>query len=106
MNATLVLQRDSGYVDFIRRYKVLLDGEQIGAIRNGGRFECQVPPGRHVLQLKIDWCGSNAVEFEVGAGEAIRFECGSNLRGRKAANVGKAMISTPNEWIWLSRASS
>jgi hypothetical protein len=58
------IKRDSGYADRLRAYKVVLDGDVIAEIRNGQQLDLDVPPGRHRLQLKIDWCRSNCVDFE------------------------------------------
>lgn len=106
MTATLFITRDSGFADFARRYKVVLDGEEIGVVKNGGSFECPVSNGRHALQLKVDWCSSSVVEFEIAASEPIHFECGSNLRGWKLFKAGKVMRETPHEWIWLRQSSN
>ncbi|MTI96927.1 MAG: hypothetical protein FH749_15905 [Firmicutes bacterium] len=76
------IKRDSGFVDRVRAYKVVLNDEVVGTISNGQQIELNVPPGRHRLNLKIDWCRSNIVEFEMSE-HPINFECGSNLRGAK-----------------------
>jgi len=105
MNATLLITRDSGFTDFIRRYRVMLDGEEIGLIKNNGKFECAIPSGRHTLEMKVDWCSSNAIEFEAGAGERVRFACGSNLRGWKGFKASKIIQEAPHEYIWLRQLS-
>jgi len=51
----------------LRAYKVVLDGKVIGTIKDGEQVEFDVAPGRHQLQLKIDWCRSNIVDFENSA---------------------------------------
>jgi hypothetical protein len=35
-----------------------------------------VEPGRHKVQLKIDWCGSPAVDVDVAEGAAQVLDCG------------------------------
>ena len=106
MKATLLITRDSGFTDFVRKNKVLPDGEEIGLLKNGGSFGCAISAGRHTLQLKVDWCGSNSVEFNSVAGESLRFECGSNLRGWKVLKASKVTRETPHEWIWLKPSSN
>ena len=76
----IIITRDSGWVDRARAYKVSLDGKVIGKVKNGQEIQFDVPPGKHKLHLKLDWCRSNIVEFEVLDGP-VEFECGSNLRG-------------------------
>jgi hypothetical protein len=37
-----------------------------------------VEPGRHCVQLKIDWCGSPAVDVDVPEGVVQVLDCGPN----------------------------
>ena len=106
MNARIHLVRDSGFADYTRQYKIIVDGEEKGRIKNGGTFECVIAPGRHTLELKVDWCGSNLVEFEVVCNETAYFNCGSNLRGWKIFKASKIMKKAPHEWIWLKSSSN
>ena len=64
----------------MRAYTIVLDGHVIGEIANNQDVELQVSPGQHSLFLKIDWCMSQVVNFEIN-GEIAFFECGSSLRG-------------------------
>lgn len=73
--------RKSQLANRMRAYKVILDGQSVGEVRNGEDFHCDLSPGKHRLQLKVDWCGSNVVEFEVQAGQSLAFSCGCILRG-------------------------
>lgn len=78
----LKIKRIPAFANKLRAYKVLLDGEQVGRIKEGQEIEVPVSPGRHRLHLKIDWCWSNVVEF-TAAEQDIFFECGASLRGKK-----------------------
>lgn len=78
----LRIKRDSGYVDKVRAYKIILDGNVVGKIKDGEEIEIDVAPGNHQLYVKIDWCRSNTVEFAMNE-EIVEAECGSNLRGAK-----------------------
>lgn len=106
MSARIVLRRDRGFTDYMRRYKVLIDGEEKGQIKNGGTFECEIPCGRHTLQLAVDWCSSNTVEFEAEENGMLGFDCGSNLRGWNLLKARKIMREAPDAWIWLRDASN
>lgn len=99
----VVLERDSGYTDRIRRYRVLVDGAEVGTIGNGGRFECEVAPGPHTLQVRIDWARTEAVPFDADGG-AVRFLVRSNLRGWKVLLASVYMLM-PSKWIVLERVS-
>lgn len=39
-------------------------------------MEFMTQPGSHSLFLKIDWCRSNKVSFELQDGETLEFKCG------------------------------
>lgn len=103
-NTMIRLKRDSGYVDRMRAYKVMLDGEQVAKIKNGEQIEIDVAPGNHELYLKIDWCQSNRIEFDLNK-NAMEFECGSSLRGDKfwIPFIELYYITFKRkEYIWLS----
>ena len=70
------ISRNSGFADIFGAYQVMLDGKQIGKINDGGTETYEVAPGKHELRLKIDWCGSNTVVFDLDKND-LAFECGS-----------------------------
>ena len=75
--ARLVLTRRKAGADKLRSYKILLDGEQIGTMKEGTTFTADIAPGTHELQLKIDWGKSPIDTFEVKEGGEARFWCQS-----------------------------
>src|SRR3954468_21096229 len=75
------LYRSSHWADRLRTYKVILDDEVIGDVRNGQSADFDVPAGHHTLYLKVDWCRSKAVEFDTTGTDTVEFDCGSNLGG-------------------------
>lgn len=81
MTSFITLSRDSGYADRIRAYRILVDGVEVGTINNGESKTFSIEPGPHEMVLKIDWCSSNTIKFDLPAARSLRFECGSNLRG-------------------------
>lgn len=97
----VVLERDSGYADRIRKYRVLVDGTDVGAIGNGGRFEHELTPGPHTLQVRIDWAKTEVMSFDAGEGDA-RFFVRSGLRGWKVLLASLYMLM-PSKWIALER---
>lgn len=96
------IKRDSGFADRSRAYKVILDNETVGKINNGQQIELDAAPGKHQLYLKIDWCRSNFVEFEIND-ETIEFECGSSLRGFKIFLGFLYITFLKNQYIWLKQ---
>jgi HEAT repeats len=105
MKPRLAVQRRSAYADRLREYKVFVDGVHVGAVENGGTFDCSVQPGLHELVLRIDWQTTVPTKFQVADDERISFRCGSKLTGGRLL-FGAALALIPHEWIWLERTSS
>ena len=76
--AKLTVSRDSGYADRIRKYRVLVDGTEVGQVGDGESLTHEVQPGSHTVQAKIDWCGSRVLDIEVP-------ESGSSVNLRSAS---------------------
>lgn len=77
-SARLVITRRPNFVAKVRAFKVLIDGEEVGTLREGAPFTHEMTPGRHELQLKLDWGKSPIEEFEVRAGQELRYWCRTN----------------------------
>ncbi|HUR26915.1 MAG TPA: hypothetical protein VM509_01905, partial [Planctomycetota bacterium] len=63
--ATLTVQRDKGWADKIRRYRILVDGLEIGRMAEGEVIRHTLTDGMHVIEARIDWCGSPPLQFEM-----------------------------------------
>ena len=74
-----ILREAQSWADALRKYRVLLDGKRVGNIENGGALTLEVEPGRHQLQMRIDWASSPRVLVEVGPGKEAVLGCGSTL---------------------------
>lgn len=98
-----IRRRSWQYVDRLRSYEIVLDGSVIGRINMGEVFEYQPLPGSHTLQLKIDWCGSPKVDFEIDSDEVIDFECGG-LSGFKLLFALWITIFQKDSYLWLTNA--
>lgn len=77
----LRLNRTRAYADKMRAYKVVVDGDVIGEIRNGESMGFDVAPGSHNLVLTIDWCRSREVPFEASSGVDVAFDLSPRARG-------------------------
>ena len=72
----LILKRENAkWADTIRAYKVVIDGSVVGKIFDGETKEYPLSDGIHSLKLKIDWCCSKTVQFEIKGGEAVYAAC-------------------------------
>lgn len=94
------VKRISAFADWLRAYKIVLDGEVVGKLKNGKEVILDIPPGAHTMHLQIDWCSSNTVEFEHD-GRLINFECGSNFVGRKLFRGVGHIIFPTGYYLWL-----
>lgn len=75
-NATIQLTREqAGWVDRARKYKVLIDGNEVGTIRDGQTCKFDVVAGEHRLGLRIDWARSPEIMVAVGDGQVASFWC-------------------------------
>ncbi len=61
----VVHRPDRPFIDRLRDYQIVVDGERVGAVSRGGtaRFEV-TSPGPHRVRAAIDWTGSPELEFE------------------------------------------
>jgi len=48
-----------------------LSSKEAGKVGNGETIEFPISAGQHSLSLKIDWCGSNTIQFTVLGGSGI-----------------------------------
>jgi hypothetical protein len=73
---TVEIQRQRRYTGFAQTYKVLVDGQEIGTIKNGTTTSFDVAPGHHEIQLKIEITQSPPLEIDVPAGGTVPLTCG------------------------------
>jgi len=69
--AQLTVQRDKGYANKFGKYRILLDGEEIGRLAEGAVLQRDIRPGRHVAEARIDWCGSKPLVFDALDGDQV-----------------------------------
>ena len=68
--AQITVRRTTSYADRLRAYKIKIDGVITGAVRAHESVTIPVSSGRHSLVIRIDWCGSQQIDFDVQAGRA------------------------------------
>ncbi len=96
----ITIRRASEFRDRLRAYKIVLDGGVVGSVRTGQKVEISVPPGKHRLYLKIDWCRSNVIEFESN-GDNIEFECGNSLQSWRILLIYLYITFLCDKYLWL-----
>ena len=75
--------RDSGFVDSLRDYSILVNGQEKLRIPQGEEGRFHLDPGEYFIQAKIDWCKTAKPKFEVKENETKSFLVERNLRGLK-----------------------
>ncbi len=98
----ITVSRDSGWTDRFRNYQVLLDGAVIGEIESGEQKSFEVAAGTHHIALKIDWCQTKPIQFNITDGE-VHFNCGSSLRGWRLFLAAYYILFKQDQYIWLTR---
>jgi len=63
------------WVDRLRAYRILVDGQERGKIRRGESVVLEVDPGPHDVQVRIDWCRSPVLPLGASAGEQVHLQC-------------------------------
>jgi hypothetical protein len=84
--ATIKIQRKNEYINLLREYRLLIDGQKIGTIANGQLKEFELPSGQHTIIAKIDWCSSKEITFDLNDNDLKIFLVGGFLR-RKWLNL-------------------
>ncbi|MEC1403213.1 hypothetical protein [Bacillus subtilis] len=97
------MSRTSQYINKLRGYSVLIDGAEMGTIRDGGRLRIDLPPGEHVIQVKIAWCTSPTLRFTLAEGEVLKFRCGSPIRGWKLLLALFSVLGRPENYLFIEQ---
>ena len=71
----LIIRRPKGFVDRVRSYRILVDGEEAASLRADSSATIPVPPGTHVVHARIDWTSSPRLEIDVDEGATVTLEC-------------------------------
>ena len=98
MTKIIVRRKKAVWQDRARKYSVLLDGDEIARVSNGSEVEFDVEPGKHTVQLQIDWCRSQKIEIDVRVSEPVILECGPNASPFLAFFY---ITLRKNNYIWL-----
>ncbi len=77
----LIVRRSSEWVNKMRAIGLYLNGKKIGTINDGETKEFKLEPGTHSLRAKIDWCGSENLNFSLEDGEIKKVELKSFKNG-------------------------
>jgi hypothetical protein len=97
--ATLHIERPSRrFRDAKRSYRVLVDREVRGRVREGDVLTLTVAPGAHTVQARLDWTGSveHAVDLEPGSTTTL-------IVAPAGQTFDLWRLLSSNQWIAVSR---
>lgn len=79
-NAKIILNRKGEWMNRARTFKVLIDGQKAGTIKNDSAEEFLVEPGEHTIRCTIDWCSSPETTIHLGPNEIAYLQVKSGLK--------------------------
>lgn len=100
--ATLIVRRDRGYADKWRKYRILLDGVEIGKLAQGEELRQEISEGLHEIQARIDWSGSRHMAFDARSGEQVVL-VRSSLRGWRIVLAPLFILFNWGDYLKLER---
>ena len=80
----------------------MLDDQEVAQVANGEEIEISISEGKHVVQMQIDWCQSEALKLDVSIGETQILECGPNAKPWLALLYVTVLRS---KYLWLRRVN-
>jgi len=97
------VRRTSQYANKMKNINVLIDSVEAGKIKDGGRLRIDLEPGELEIQVKIDWCVSQALRFTLDEGEALKFRCESPVRGWKMFFGLFYVLADPEKYSFIEQ---
>jgi hypothetical protein len=100
----VLLKRHMQYVNILRRYIIVLDGKEIGEIHNGPVVELLMDPGSHSIRMRLDWCSSKPLEFDIESGQTLNLVTGCSINGIKSMLAFLYVTVYRNRYLYVRRA--
>jgi len=104
-SATIYLKRATQAQDKSRKYRVYLDDVLEGEINADEILKLQITPGKHSINLTIDWGSSNKMDFSAEAGQELFLECGYNIGGNFWETISPKTESQ-NHYLYIKESLS
>jgi hypothetical protein len=96
-----VSRSSHGNRDRLRRYKVLVDGVEVGRVKRGETVGTTVGPGPHTLAIVIDGTSSE-VTFNVDDRDAFHFHCSP----AGSAREGLRDLISGTQWVSITEGET
>jgi hypothetical protein len=78
--AKIIINRKGQYRNRLRAIRVVIDGNEVGTVKNDSSEEFVVEEGKHTVQCKIDWCGSEVIDVAVKENEVKILKLQSGMK--------------------------
>ena len=105
--AIIKVQRDKGWVDGWRKYKIFINGIRKGAIKEGEEITINLLPGIYEIWGRIDFCRTSKINIDIKEDdETHNLLIYSNLRGVKillAWIYGITSIFLSDQWLKIKK---
>ena len=91
----LRIYRPNEYINRLRKYRLIVDGKEIGTIENEQKKIFNISPGQHSIIAKIDWCSCKKHTFTVNDNETktFRIEGFKNAKWLPPLTLGLVIIT-------------
>ncbi len=76
----IIISRSSEWMNRLRTFKILINNNQVGALKNGGTEEFSVQPGTNSVQCKVDWYSSRPLSIDIKEGETVYLRVRSGMK--------------------------
>lgn len=70
----LIIKRNSEWANKMRSFHIYLNGRKLTEIKDKEVKAFDLPQGEYQLIAKIDWCGSQPLDFKISKDEVKRIE--------------------------------
>ena len=74
-SSVVKIKRKKQLIGSLAFFEIILDGENVGIIFSTQTISVPVEPGHHSIKMSQFWVGSEEINFSIGSGEEITFEC-------------------------------
>jgi hypothetical protein len=81
----------------------MVDGKEVGRVKQGEQLVVELAPGRHEVFAKIDWARSPTVEVDLAERDRVVLECAPQTRPLFGAYLA---FFHPREYLNLRRVAT
>ncbi|MBS1620599.1 MAG: hypothetical protein JST10_11525 [Bacteroidetes bacterium] len=76
----IIVSRSSEWLNRMRSYKIIINSDESGSVKNGGSEEFSVLPGSNTVQCKLGWYSSRPFTLDIKEGETVYLRVRSGMK--------------------------